>query len=96
MADRKGYHKFVPDALKGKAKWSGTTDIASGDSSVVISATQIVSGAAIMTGLGLTSVASHQPRVCSVNSIVANTSMVLQVDAALVEPQQVWYTIIEN
>jgi len=83
-------------ALLGDSGWSGTTDIASGDSSVVVSASQVTSGASIMTGLAQTPVASHQPLVTSVNSIVDNTSMVLQVNEAVVDSQQVYYVIIEN
>ena len=70
--------------------------IASGDSSIVVSATQIESGANIMTGLGITSVATHQTLNTSVNSVVTNTSMVLQVHRATIGAQQVWWTVIEN
>lgn len=83
-------------ALRGHARWEGITTIASGDSSVVVSATQIASGNVIMTGLGITSVATHQTLNTSVNSVVTGTSMVLQVHRATVNTQQVWYTIINN
>ena len=90
----RGKHSFP--AMAGRSTWTGIADIASGDSSVVVTATQITSGAAIITGLGMTSVASHQPLVTSVNSVVNNTSMVLQVNNPVVDNQQVYYTIIEN
>ena len=83
-------------ALRGNDRWSGITNIASGDSSVVVSATQIASGNVIMTGLGITSVATHQTLDTSVNSVVTGTSMVLQVHRATVDTQQVWYTIIDK
>lgn len=87
--------KMAP-ALRGHNRWSGVTAIASGDSSVVVSATQISSGNVIMTGLGITSVATHQTLDTSVNSVVTGTSMVLQVHRATVDTQQVWYTIIDK
>lgn len=87
--------KMAP-ALRGHDRWTGITNIASGDSSVVVSATQISSGNVIMTGLGITSVATHQTLDTSVNSVVTGTSMVLQVHRATVDTQQVWYTIIDK
>ena len=96
MGTEKERRKFNPAALLGASRWCGTTDIASGDSSAVVSATQIESGATIMTGLGITSTATHQNLITSVNSLVTGTSMVLQTQQATVASQQVYYTIIEN
>lgn len=97
----KGFYKKTRNqkflsAVRGHARWEGITNIASGDPSIVVSATQIASGNVIMTGLGITSVVSHEPLVTSVDSLVTGVSMVLKVNEAVVDTQQVWYTIINN
>lgn len=81
--------------LSGASRWRGVTTIASGDSSIVVSATQIASGRVHATGLGITSVASHQDLVTSINSLVTGTSMVLQVQNAVIDSQEVWYIILD-
>ena len=97
MGTEKARRKSYFPALRGKStRWTGITNVLSGTSTIVVSATQIKSGAAIMTGLGITSVASHRGLIVSVNSLVANTSMVIQTNIATVDSQQVYYTVIEN
>lgn len=91
----KNRRNFNAARLSGASRWRGVTTIASGDSSVVVSATQISSGRVHMTGLGITSVASHYDLITSVNSLVTGTSMVLQVDKATVNSQEVWFTILD-
>ena len=76
-----------------RASFSGVTNIVSGSSTVVVSASQIASGAAIMLSLGLTTVASHLDLVLSCNSLVTKTSMVVQSNLATVDSQQICYTI---
>ena len=83
-------------AIHGDPRWSGIVDVASGDTTAVVSATQVKSGQNIMVGLGITSVGSHVDLVCSPNSVVTNTSFVAQVNLAVVGTQQLWWTIIEN
>lgn len=90
-----GGTKFF-DSIKGKSKWTGVTNIVSGASIVVVSANQISSGQANMIGLGVTTVTSHRGRILSVNSVVENTSFVVVSDAAMVDTQQIVYTLIRN
>jgi len=80
--------------LKGDTGWSGITNIASGDSSVVVSASAVTSGYPIHTGLNLTTVASHKALSTSVSTVVNGVSFVLEVDEAVVDTQEVYYTII--
>lgn len=83
-------------ALQGDARWAGIVNVASGDTTAVVSATQVKSGQNIMVGLGITSIGSHADLICSPNSVVTNTSFVAQVNLAVVIPQQLWWMIIEN
>lgn len=80
--------------MKALSNFAGVTNIASGDTSVVVNSTLCKSGNVIQTGLGVVSVASHQPLQTSVNSVVEGQSMVLQVNEATVASQQVTYMII--
>lgn len=82
--------------LVGQSRWAGTTDIASGDSNVIISASQVKSGDMILCNLGITSVASHRDLITSPNSITDDTSFILNVHNAVVDTQQVVYTIINK
>lgn len=96
MGIEKERRRTAQVGILGKSRWAGITDIVSGDTSVVVSATAIESGAVIMTGLGITSTATHQNLITSVNSLVTNTSMVLQTQQATVAGQPVWYAVIET
>lgn len=82
--------------LVGQSRWVGTTDIASGDSNVIIAASQVKSGDVILHGLGVTTVGSHRDLITSPNSITDNTSFILNVQNAVVDTQQVVYTIINK
>ena len=82
--------------LVGQSRWAGTTDIASGDSNVIITAAQVKSGSVIMHNLGVTTVASHRDLITSSNSVTDNTSFILNVQNAVVDTQQVVYTIINK
>lgn len=93
---KKFYQKVTFPGIVGQSGWSGITDILSGDAIIVVSASQVKSGAAIHTGLGLTTVTSHRPLITSVDSIVNNTSFIIVVNNAVVDSQQVVFTIIEN
>ena len=84
------------DAIKGKSKWTGVSNVVSGGTFVVVSANQISSGQANLLGLGVTTVASHRDIGLSVNSIVENTSFMIVTDKATVDTQQVVYTLIRN
>lgn len=85
--------KISVPAISKRESWSGITSVVSGGSTVVVSASQIKSGAAILCALGLTTVASHRDIVLSVNSIVTNTSMVVVTDKATIDTQQVCYLV---
>lgn len=88
--------KGVINALQGTARWRGVTTIASGDSTVVVSATQVKSGVAVpLTSLGQTSVGSHVDLITSVSTIVDNTSFIIDVNLATVAGQEVVYLITE-
>ena len=82
--------------LLADSRWAGITNIASGDTTVVVSATSVKSGQNIMTGLGITPIGSHTDLVTSPNSVVTNTSMVIQVQNAVVGTQPVWWMVAEN
>lgn len=84
----------VPGVV-GQTRWSGITNIVSGSSSVVVSASQVKSGAAILTGLGRVTVASLRAVNVSVNSVVDNTSFCIVGDRATTDTLEVCYTVIE-
>ena len=96
MGTKKEVQKFAPAAILGNARWTGVADVASGDSGVAITSTQVKSGDSIKVNLGLTTVASHRMRTFSVNSIVDNTSFMAVVDAAMVDSQQLVWEVVEN
>ena len=96
MSLQKERQKKKFTAIHGDPRFCGIVDVASGDTTAVVSATQVKSGQNIMVGLGITSVGSHADLVCSPNSVVTNTSFVAQVNLAVVVPQQLWWMIIEN
>lgn len=85
---------FTVAALTGASAFRGVTTIASGDTTVVVSASQINSGYVLATGLGQTTVASHFDLVTSVSSVTAGI-MTVQVQNATVAGQEVWYLIIQ-
>jgi len=90
----KKFHPLDVPGLVGRTGWAGTTDIASGDTEVVVTASQVQSGAGLMLGLGITTVASHRDMVVSINSVVDNTSFVVVADKATVDTQPVNYILI--
>ena len=96
MGTKKEIQKFAPAALLGNGRWCGIADVASGDSGAAVLSTQVKSGDTVLVNLGLTTVASHRDLVCSVNSIVDNTSFMAVVHNAVIQSQQLVYTIIEN
>jgi hypothetical protein len=86
---------FTATAFGGGATWRGITSIASGDSTVTVSATQISSGYVLATGLGASDVGSHRDLVTSVDSVVDGVSMSVVVQNATVDSQEVWYIVIQ-
>lgn len=78
----------------GAAAWRGVTTIVSGDSTVVISASAATSGYPILLALGQTSVASHRDLVLSVSSLVDGISFLAEASGAVVDSQEICYTII--
>lgn len=96
MGIEKIRRKLSAPGINKRESWSGITDIVSGASTIVVSASQILSGAAILCTLGLTTVASHRDIVVSVNSLVSNTSMVIVANKATVGSQQICYIVFGN
>lgn len=89
--------KAFINALQGSARWHGTTTVASGDSTAVVSASQVKSGVAVpLTSLGQTSVGSHADLVTRVTTIVDNTSFIVAVHNAVIDSQEIVYHIIEQ
>ena len=82
----------ITTAPDGASRWTGFTSIASGDSSVVVSAADVASGFPVIAG-GITTVASHIDLVVSVTSVVDNTSFTIQVQNAVISAFDVAYII---
>lgn len=85
--------KFLP-GIKGKSAWVGVTNILSGNSTIIVSATNISSGMGNIVNLGNTSVGSHRDMVLSVQSVSERVSFMIVADKATVDTQQVVYTLL--
>lgn len=94
MGIEKDARKRAVCGIVGRATWAGITNVVSGATSVVVSASAVKSGVAILHNLGVTTVASHRALTLSVNSIVDNTSFCLVTNNATVDTQSVVFTII--
>lgn len=92
----KNNRRLAGPGLVGQSRWTGTTNIASGDSNVIITAAQVKSGDIILHNLGVTTVASHRDLITSPNSITDDTSFILNVQNAVIDTQEVVYTIINK
>ncbi len=87
--------KFLK-GIKGKSSWVGVTNIVSGASTVIVSASNISSGMGNIVNLGNTSVGSHRDMVLSVQSVSERVSFMIVADKATVDTQQVVYTLIRT
>ena len=97
MGIRKFYQKIAAPAIKRHSRWSGITNILSGQTVITVSAAQVKSGSPPLLSLGLTTVTSHRAIILSCNSIVDNTSFAIVADKATTGgPQQVVYTVLEG
>ena len=82
----------ITTAPDGASRWTGYTTIASGDSSVVVSAADVKSGFAVIA-TGISNTASHIDLNVSVQSVVDNTSFTILVQNAVIVDFDVAYII---